>query len=583
MKRFQNHMISVRQLLVKMRTHSVISVISAAGLATVLIGLVISEAVGNIDSVKYETNIDTGNKIFTVNADKLSQKSVEIKEQISAIKEYLSTLESYVDDGTSAVEDIERELSTMFDYENSDTSLQLTGIGADLHVLKKQINDADSQIKNFESKLVSTVDKESELIKNSDKFIQEMDGKLKNISSRYSILNSEISELTKSVKEADIESINKIRSSLETLEQLSKSESSDILNISSQLSKSSEQLQSLSSQTLAQTTAVDNLSENTQLLTGEINNTRAEVDNIRSMVMQLREEQQRISNMLTETNRLLEQTGMLIQSGTDSFNELKQSVDQQGEIISEQSGNISRIESRIPFSLGVDVEGDYGYIKAGADTVTPFRHAGLPGGSPVEVAHTHAGSIEQGGSCYGNPETSTRTVNCPTSVSNGGYTTFMLNKCTSCGKWEFNAEAVCSSTGGAHNYIKSELYECNIHHLTFGPGGSCGYSNTETHTSYQLICSCMQSGSVYIENSNPKPGRETCVLYISCSDLEAGLDLMAFSWNTSEGGIISGENNTQQITACHRGIYNCDVTVRDRTSGVESVHTVSYEVVNLAH
>ena len=37
------------------------------------------------------------------------------------------------------------------------------------------------------------------------------------------------------------------------------------------------------------------------------------------------------------------------------------------------NNNITTLNNKIPFSFGVDANGNYGYIKDGADTVTPFK------------------------------------------------------------------------------------------------------------------------------------------------------------------------------------------------------------------
>ena len=41
------------------------------------------------------------------------------------------------------------------------------------------------------------------------------------------------------------------------------------------------------------------------------------------------------------------------------------------------------IDDRVPFSFGVDANGNYGYIKAGADTVTPFKRVSKKVGTIV--------------------------------------------------------------------------------------------------------------------------------------------------------------------------------------------------------
>lgn len=40
------------------------------------------------------------------------------------------------------------------------------------------------------------------------------------------------------------------------------------------------------------------------------------------------------------------------------------------------NGNNQIIDDALPFKLGIDADGNYGYYKDGADTVTPFKSGG---------------------------------------------------------------------------------------------------------------------------------------------------------------------------------------------------------------
>ena len=46
--------------------------------------------------------------------------------------------------------------------------------------------------------------------------------------------------------------------------------------------------------------------------------------------------------------------------------------------IDTNSNNINKLNNKIPFSFGVDANGNYGYIKDGADTVIPFKTNKIP-------------------------------------------------------------------------------------------------------------------------------------------------------------------------------------------------------------
>lgn len=55
------------------------------------------------------------------------------------------------------------------------------------------------------------------------------------------------------------------------------------------------------------------------------------------------------------------------------FMTLSDNIDANSNSIGVNSNNIITLNNKVPFSFGVDANGNYGYIKDGADTVTPFK------------------------------------------------------------------------------------------------------------------------------------------------------------------------------------------------------------------
>ena len=79
MGRFRNQMISVRDLLRKMRSHAVISVLSAVGLATIGCGFVVFSAIGGLDTATYATKVIEEGDQVSIAYDKNPMKLMSIK------------------------------------------------------------------------------------------------------------------------------------------------------------------------------------------------------------------------------------------------------------------------------------------------------------------------------------------------------------------------------------------------------------------------------------------------------------------------------------------------------------------------
>lgn len=97
-------------------------------------------------------------------------------------------------------------------------------------------------------------------------------------------------------------------------------------------------------------------------------NSIVDLEPIRANITSLESQTTSINNHLTSTD--------------NNVSSLYNTIDSTRQTVSELSNNVMDIETktaninssvRIPFSFGIDAGGNYGYIKAGADTVIPFK------------------------------------------------------------------------------------------------------------------------------------------------------------------------------------------------------------------
>lgn len=92
------------------------------------------------------------------------------------------------------------------------------------------------------------------------------------------------------------------------------------------------------------------------------------IEPIRADIIELKLKTTSIDNRLDSSDINISTLNNSLTSISNNINILSNHVNS----LETKTANISN-EVTIPFSLGIDSDGNYGYIKAGADTVTPFR------------------------------------------------------------------------------------------------------------------------------------------------------------------------------------------------------------------
>lgn len=93
------------------------------------------------------------------------------------------------------------------------------------------------------------------------------------------------------------------------------------------------------------------------------------IEPIRADITELKLKTNSINNRLDSSDINISTLNNSLTSISNNINTLSNHVNS----LETKTANISN-EVTIPFSLGIDSNGNYGYIKAGADTVTPFRN-----------------------------------------------------------------------------------------------------------------------------------------------------------------------------------------------------------------
>lgn len=87
--------------------------------------------------------------------------------------------------------------------------------------------------------------------------------------------------------------------------------------------------------------------------------------------------------------------------------------------VAEEAGTAaSEVDAKVPFAFGIDADGQYGYIKAGADTVTPF--SSLP--ATFTCSFTYALKVRAINPSGGSDAEGITTFTFPSSVDIGGVT-----------------------------------------------------------------------------------------------------------------------------------------------------------------
>ena len=623
MSMFQNRMVSVRQILRKTRTRTIVAVIATSVLATVCMGRVVYKAISHIRPETNEIVVEAHG--YEADSEKLLTWSRDIGTQISEIREYLSKLEADVASSSTALEDISTLYKEVFEGDSIKTSFSLSDVRSDMTVLRDKIEasliqiDLIDQALNGEEGITETVRNRTE------DMMRELDTMLNGIDERYMLVQSEMNRLIVVLNQSGITQSGKNSETVETLKAFAKQETDTLAGIREQLDKTYGSLSDLGIQASETKAAIDTLGlkvgengNSSRSIAEQIATTQSEIATLQTIVSQISADQQTIVGMLSTTNQILSQTGTMVSEGNTRYEELAAQLAEQqknldtlttsvtanGQVIQTmsttldaQAGNINtmqqnldahssqinEISGKVAFPLGIDSEGEYGYYKTGADSVTPFRRPGLPTGEKAVLSHVHSINPIYGGLCYEDtPYDSTEQVACEGAVGQEWNEQSALF-CSTCNNWNKDVAAVCPETGGDHTFTQKQFLHCNEHDTDFNVGDRCPWTGAVTVKRYALKCTGVSLGQLYIENKNTKRAAENCNLCVGVEVGDVQMQIIGYRWSAENGGIISGDIFSQEITAEHRGMYYCEVSYVDMLSGLQAVNVIRYEVTNLAH
>ncbi|MBQ6733497.1 MAG: hypothetical protein IJR00_01020 [Lachnospiraceae bacterium] len=497
MGRFRSQMISVRDLLRKMRSHAVISVLSAVGLATIGCGFVVFSAIDELDTATYATKvIEEGDQVSIVYAD--SEEAAQTKNMLTLMQNTMEEVRKQVRENHVAVERAEDAVVSV--DERAQRGFEATA----------------EQIDGITAHMNNSMNAVQELGRKVEEGNRSGEGFLQNILNNMSAVDSSLSVFGDNMNGRFADTDEKLNRLLEQLE--------------------------LSNQNIV-------------VLQTQLDEARKEIEALKGMVTNVGDAQNTLGITILETE----------QRRTEDYDALKQMIDT-------NAANITTVSNRVPFALGIDGEGEYGYVKEGADAVIPFRHPGPQTGDAAGIAHIHA----QGTGCY-RTSVSMTTRSCNGTMSSYGYA-----NCTKCGEGPqyCSANPACAK-GGSHS-MGATLYRCSsCGYQRYSGGGTCGNTISVPTTVSTLNCARSTCGRIYIENGYYRTGRRECPLAVICVAEDAGMSIAGCAWRAEDGGVISGDANGVTVTAAHNGLYICTVTLRDNVSGAITQQEVSYRVINL--
>ncbi|MBR5970311.1 MAG: hypothetical protein IK016_08210 [Lachnospiraceae bacterium] len=530
MGRVRNQMISVRDLLRKMRSHAVISVLSAVGLATIGCGFVVFSAIGGLDTATYATKVIEEGDQINVYADE--EGTEQVKNMLRMVQDTVEEVRLQAAANFNAVERAEDAVVLADERAQQgfeSTSEQIAGINAHMNNSLEAVQEVGRKVEEGN--------------RAGENFFQNVLNNMSTVNESLAAYQREFGTVNDGIAGVNdsISGVNRDVTSLqENLNAFGASVSGQFTDSNDKLNRLLEQLE-LSNQ-------------NIMVLQTQLDEARQEIETLKGMVTNVSDAQNALGITIAETE----------EKRIQDYDELKTMIDT-------NATNITNVSNRVPFALGVDGEGEYGYVKDGADAVIPFRHPGPQTGDAVGVVHKHA----EGSACY---QTSLVTE----MVSCGGSThPYAYSNCSKCNEGpDYCAANPACAAGGAHS-IGATLYECNRCGSVSASEGYCGNQiKTEVQRS-TLVCNHSSCGRMQIENGYYRTGRRECPLTVVCTGEGAGMSVVSYSWRAAEKGVISGKTNAATATAAHNGLYICTVTLRDNTSGLTYQEEVSYRVINL--
>lgn len=208
-----SQMISVRNLLRKMRTHAVVSVLSAVVLVTLLCGYVVYAAVRHIGRGQGDTYVEEGDQVLVsvteeVEAELLLQTEV-VSGQLETLRLSLDDLHGKVDSSAGAVSVIEGMMGSL-GVTDTDTGAAVTQVSARLHELGTEITNAFDKIEAVSAALSSHDAQDAERTALLLSQMEDINATMNWISTRYASVSEEILAITEQLKgsalytEADI-------------------------------------------------------------------------------------------------------------------------------------------------------------------------------------------------------------------------------------------------------------------------------------------------------------------------------------------------------------------------------------------
>ncbi|MBR0091243.1 MAG: hypothetical protein IJP92_06065 [Lachnospiraceae bacterium] len=528
MGRIRNQMISVRDLLRKMRSHAVISVLSAVGLATIGCGFVVFSAIGGLDTATYETEVIEGDQVTVQYGDD------------RATKEFSGMLQMVHE----AVEDVKRQASANYiAVEEVDNSVSDTGRRTQeaLESTAAKIDGLTLDMGNSVSAMQEIGRKVDDVNRAGEGFFQRALERMNALDEAVTLYGGEFAGVNNGIADVDRD-VTTLQQNLAAF--------GDIVN--GQFTSSDDKLNRLLEQ-------LEQSNQNIIVLQTQLNEARQEIETLKSMVTSVGDAQNALNTVITQTEI----------KRVEDYDALKNMIDTNAQ-------NISNVSNRVPFALGIDGDGEYGYVKEGADTVIPFRRPGQRTGETVSVTHRHA----EGTACYRTEVSTTRTVQ---GRCGGGMKVSQYSNCAKCheGAVYCASNPVCAADNGSHS-VGAAVYlctDCGAPSLT--SASSCDATVKVPAMENILDCSQKTCGAMYIENGETRTGRRECPLTVVCNSDGAGMQVVAYAWSAKEKGVISSSTNTATVTAAHNGVYSCIVTVRDSRSGLEYREEVIYRVANL--
>ena len=198
-------MISVRDLLRNMRTHSVLAVGTSVALATVLCGSIASNVLGTIeaDATAIETNTLQLAEQMEEGAEILDLYVAELRERMNRVQEALDVMDGAIASGAEAVETIERSLNEIKSIDEwvKDAFVKVVN---DMETVKGDIADDREQIGEI-MRMIQDVTTLTYAEKSTLETMEEDVNRVTDTVTRhYTVLSADVSAIMEKLKTYDV-------------------------------------------------------------------------------------------------------------------------------------------------------------------------------------------------------------------------------------------------------------------------------------------------------------------------------------------------------------------------------------------